>query len=487
VVGFVLLTAAIAVVLAALNWGAIDRVNVEAGDFAANSLQVLQAKTDIITEGHYSRFGFHHPGPVFLYTLAISEIVFFDLLGWVPSAFSAHLMAVAIVNALAIATVTFMLRSLVSRWLMAFSAAAAFIVTLSWMNIQVFNSAWFPYMYALPFAAFITALAVTLRGRAFGLPVAAVFGGFLINGHASFLFIVPSVVLAVLAINILLTRDDRANRIASRAWIGANRSMIFLAAAVFALFLAPFMWRQFRQWPSPIREYLSNGAGGTSRDPLAGVTAFFSNPRGTWVVVITLVALVIVVILAARRKEVTGALTLAWVLLAASLVHALYNLIGVDDPANSYLSFYFLVVPALVPAVLVMTLDRWSSRPRVMAPVALAAGVGLLYAIQVNQTVAWPEDYQRGDVLLLQESIPAGESITVLDLDSTQDWGQVWSAAMGYALAAEREGSTRVCIRENWFVGFTDELRCTETDIAVGNVFRISSNDSAISAVPSRA
>ena len=74
VLGFVLLTAAIAVVLAALIWGAIDRVNVEAGDFAANSLQVLQAKTDIITEGHYSRFGFHHPGPAFLYTLAISEI-----------------------------------------------------------------------------------------------------------------------------------------------------------------------------------------------------------------------------------------------------------------------------------------------------------------------------------------------------------------------------------------------------------------------------
>jgi hypothetical protein len=145
---------------------------------------VLQAKAGFITEGHYSRFGFHHPGPAFLYSLAISEILFFDLLGWVPSAFS---------------------------------ATAVFIVALSWMNVQVFNSAWFPYMCALPFAAFVTALAVALRGEGFGLPIAAVFGGFLINGHASFLFIVPSIGLAVLALNFLLTVKDRDNRIFSRS------------------------------------------------------------------------------------------------------------------------------------------------------------------------------------------------------------------------------------------------------------------------------
>jgi hypothetical protein len=201
--------------------------------------------------------------------------------------------------------------------------------------------------------------------------------------------------------------------------------------------------------------------------------------------VIALLALVLIVLLSARLPQVAGAAALAWVLLATSLVHALYNLIGVDDPANSYLSFYFLVVPTMVPAVLILSLDDQSSNNRVIVPVAVVAGIGLLYAIRINQTVSWPEDYQRGDVLLLEEALDSGGSTTVLDLDSTQDWGRVWSAAIGYTLAAEREGTIRVCIRENWFVGFTSELRCTDLDVASGRVFRVSSDDSGISVAPS--
>jgi len=139
---------ALTVVLVWLNWGGIDRVNLEAGDFAANSLQVLQAKTGPIVDGHYSRFGFHHPGPALLYLLAIAEVVFFDGLNLVPSAFSAHLIAVALLNGGSIASIAILLRAITRTWVTAFTGTALFLAVLSWMNIQVFNSAWFPYMYA---------------------------------------------------------------------------------------------------------------------------------------------------------------------------------------------------------------------------------------------------------------------------------------------------------------------------------------------------
>jgi hypothetical protein len=54
--------------LAALlnNSEAIFRRHIyEADDYAANSLQVLKAKSFHETVGNYCRFGFHHPGPAF--------------------------------------------------------------------------------------------------------------------------------------------------------------------------------------------------------------------------------------------------------------------------------------------------------------------------------------------------------------------------------------------------------------------------------------
>jgi len=473
----------ITMALVALNWGGIDRPNLEAGDFAANSLQVLQAKNGLIAEGHYSRFGFHHPGPALLYLLAFNEVVFFDVLGLVPSAFSAHLVAVALVNAIGITSVTFLLRRVTRTWVMAFAGSAVFVVSLSWMNIQVFNSAWFPYMYAIPFAAFLVALMVALRGHAIGLPVAAFFGGLLINGHASFLFIVPAVLILALALDFLGSRVGNQSPATSLTWLRTHSSAAVSAAVIFALFLLPLLARLITQWPSPLREYASDGASGAGRDPSVGLTAFLVNPRGTWVVISAILAIIIVIAVSFGRPAFASSSALASVLLAATAVHLVYNVVGVDDAANSYLSYYFLVVPALVPTALVLMGDPWSSDLRVSVPLTVVTLIGLGYAAVINQTTAWPQDYQRADVLVLDQLIDEDTRPIVLDLDSSQDWGAVWSAAIGYVLLQQREEQHRVCVRENWFIGFTEELRCTPTDEATGQVVRITHTNDAISVI----
>jgi hypothetical protein len=466
--------------LVALNWGGIDRPNLEAGDFAANSLQVLQAKSGLILEGHYSRFGFHHPGPALLYLLALNEVVLFDTFGLVPSAFSAHLIAVAFLNAASITSVAFMLRTLARSWLMAFAGTAIFVVSLSWMNIQVFNSAWFPYMYALPFAAFLTSLAVVIRGYAKGLVFAAFFGGLLINGHASFLFIVPAVVALVLVVTVITRRLGARLTVPLGTWLRTNSRPAVASAIVFGIFLMPLLIRLLTQWPSPLREYASDGASGAGRDLSVGISAFLVNPRGTWVVIVAAIIAITIMVMSFRLPALAASSALALVLLSATAVHLFYNIVGVDDAANSYLSFYFLVVPALVPTAIILMLDQRSSDLRVAIPVALLAVVAVGYAAVINKTNAWPQDYQREDVLVLDELITEDSRPIVLDLDSSQDWGSVWSAAIGYVLLQERLGEHRVCVRENWFVGFTEELRCTPEDEASGQALRINRSDNGI-------
>ena len=62
-------------------------------DLAANSLAVLRAKHFSELYGSYSRWGFHHPGPVFFYLQALGEWLFFDLLHLTPAPFNAQTLA----------------------------------------------------------------------------------------------------------------------------------------------------------------------------------------------------------------------------------------------------------------------------------------------------------------------------------------------------------------------------------------------------------
>src|SRR5262245_55828708 len=56
-----------ALLLVGRNWALFTTPNVEEGDAAANSILVDNAKHFGQLVGNYSRLGFHHPGPGFLY------------------------------------------------------------------------------------------------------------------------------------------------------------------------------------------------------------------------------------------------------------------------------------------------------------------------------------------------------------------------------------------------------------------------------------
>ena len=67
-------------------------------DFAANTIAVLGKHFDLLT-GKYSKEGFYHPGPAFLYVMAGGESFFHDLLHLVPTPWNGQLLAILLLNA----------------------------------------------------------------------------------------------------------------------------------------------------------------------------------------------------------------------------------------------------------------------------------------------------------------------------------------------------------------------------------------------------
>ena len=70
----------------------------EESDSAANSLLVLKAKQLELLHGHYSRFGFYHPGPALIYVEAAGEWVAYDLLGAVPAPHNGHIFGLLLMH-----------------------------------------------------------------------------------------------------------------------------------------------------------------------------------------------------------------------------------------------------------------------------------------------------------------------------------------------------------------------------------------------------
>jgi len=66
------------------------------GDFAANELLVIDAKHFTLLHGHYSRLGFFHPGPYYLYALALGETLSVDLVPLLGSPLAAYSMTPAL-------------------------------------------------------------------------------------------------------------------------------------------------------------------------------------------------------------------------------------------------------------------------------------------------------------------------------------------------------------------------------------------------------
>src|ERR1700684_1020412 len=71
----------------------------ESADMGANSILIEQARRFTLLVGNYSREGFNHPGPAFLYVQSWGESSFWGALHVVPPAWHGQLIGLYILNA----------------------------------------------------------------------------------------------------------------------------------------------------------------------------------------------------------------------------------------------------------------------------------------------------------------------------------------------------------------------------------------------------
>ena len=179
----------------------------ELGDFAANALEIRKAKLFHELYGNYSRWGFHHPGPIFFYAYAAGEYLLRDLLHAVPSPYNAHLITGIIIQTGFFAWTLLILRRRVAHALLIPLILIGGALHFGAVNYHIadsaFESIWPPYVLLFPFVCFLVACASLASGFAEEILPAVIAGGTLVHSHvAQCLFVLPFFLLACVALAI---------------------------------------------------------------------------------------------------------------------------------------------------------------------------------------------------------------------------------------------------------------------------------------------
>lgn len=213
----------------------------EAGDFAADALQIIEAKHGRETLGPYSRWRFHHPGPAFFYVYAGGEFLFYDLLGIVSSPHNAHVLTGVLLQSFFFASSIAILSYYHRRWRFVLLVLILALIHFR-LTEHAFLSIWTTHQLLLPFLCMILAGASVATGRLRHLPLLALASGFLIHGHVAQMLFVGAVWFVVSLL--FLSRWRRWRRVISLSAVLRRlrgRNPLLLATVTAAVFSAPLV------------------------------------------------------------------------------------------------------------------------------------------------------------------------------------------------------------------------------------------------------
>jgi hypothetical protein len=203
---FLVVTASVMVELCIRNHSLFSVPIREQGDEAANSILVNQAVHFQLLVGNYSREGFNHPGPAFLYIQSFGQDLFYSWLHVVPAPFNGQLIAIFFLNSVVLALTALVISRHTRSWTTAVAAVAVIALltggTLSW------TSAWMPYLYAGPFLLAMLAGVSVAVGSLKDLPIFTFAVLLLVHGHVAFVGIMGIYVTLVVITWLLLHRGS---------------------------------------------------------------------------------------------------------------------------------------------------------------------------------------------------------------------------------------------------------------------------------------
>jgi hypothetical protein len=468
------------------------------GDSAANSIIIGQAKHFDLLVGHYSRFGFAHPGPAFFYWQAAGEWFFHDLLGLAPAPWNGEWLAMLVLNAALVAAALAILRGWTGSWppvAWCAVAALAFLAT----HANVLSSTWMPYACVAPFLLFLTAGASVVAGRTAHLWLMALAAGLLVHGLTQLLLFVP--VMSAVALGLAFWRRSPSRRL---DWLRSG--------AVVAAFLLPMVLNLVLHWPGEFGKYLSYGGGRTTHGP--GATARYV--LGFWAGHPVVAAVAAVLLVAgigwlavihqpggAQRRFLLSGLGMG---MLATLLFAGYTARGIDDLSQEYVGYFYWAVPLFLLLLLILGLDgarpgtiRLSARLRTVRlpvrlrnarlpgrlrsarlgalrlggyPARVLAGAAVVVALLVaGRSAAFataPENLPELPRTVRALSAYAAGRPLVVELPP-----DAWPVLTALIVEGERDGQ-RVCARDPvWRFLVTAEFVCTDREVAEGRPVRL--------------
>jgi len=170
------------------------------GDPAVIELYTWQACHGLWAYGPYSRFGWHHPGPLYFYLLA----PFYAASGHHTLALDAGAFAINLVT-LTIAVWALVRFARTPMALAVLVALAGYVFEVA----RLLTSVWNPHVLLVPFGALIVIAAMVMAGRLALLPILLAIGSFAAQSHAGLLPVVIVVCLSALAGGLWQTRQRR--------------------------------------------------------------------------------------------------------------------------------------------------------------------------------------------------------------------------------------------------------------------------------------
>lgn len=351
----------------------------EEGDLAADSRLVESARNLKLVYGQYSRFGFHHPGPVYLYVRGFGESVLHDLLGIVPALFNGQFVAVLVLNA-AIVGATAMLLARRTSHPVVFALLFGLARLAAGIDQPgILSYPWMPLVVIWPFALFLVAAADVMDGRLRSMPFLVLGAALSVSGSVN---MVPFI-----GAGIVMVAGRLVRRRATLPWRDAKRPLV-VSGAICAAFAVPLLADLARGSASNLAAIWRYARSSTTyshpwRASLGYAARFWfqgaPGSRKPLVVALLLVGLVALVVVAARRgagradNKPLLDLSLLHPLLALVALETIVGLVYahryVDDLHLTYIEVFQLACPIVVfGAASIALLDLAARRLTARAP-----------------------------------------------------------------------------------------------------------------------
>ena len=429
------------------------------GDLAADMAVANKFRDEgLLLTGHYSRFGFHHPGPFFFYANALTE----KALGasGLPR-YQLWVLSTAALNTIFIA---------MAAWFFSlmFFDRLRFVPALLFGSVAVaalqadLVCVWMPCRLETPYMAFVLSVVLLAKGHGRFLPVATLLAGILIHGYAS----LPLFTLPFLLAGCLIGHYRAKNAMARNPYSGR---LLWASAAIAATFALPILGdalihppgnlsvmlaaqRHFWDLPKPswpdlwhfFYEVLAPAF------PAAGIPGLDRRQQA-----VLLAAAFLCLLPYTNERYRRDAAALASLLAAQAVAIGLYYKYGTPAPLLPFIGqFYLSAVPILMACALILPLflGRHAAYKEVMPLIALLPMLFLQPATpprHIAETILFSDtiarDTHRPGVAVIDYATP-----------------RMWSLMTGLLLELDRRGIPACTTWREWAPFYTDKDICAE-------------------------